>query len=56
MDPDGTTNDVGAYGGPGAATFFDHPTDGPMVRELTVTPGSVPQGTPLTIRAVGSVR
>jgi hypothetical protein len=56
MDPDGTTNDVGAYGGPGAATFFQNPTDGPIVRELTVTPGSVPQGTPLTIRAVGSVR
>jgi hypothetical protein len=56
MDPDGTTNDVGAYGGPGAATFFQNPTDGPIVRDLTVTPGSVPQGSPLTIRAVGSVR
>ena len=55
-DPDGTLNDVGAYGGPGAATFFQNPWDGPMVRELTVTPGSVSQGTPLTIRAVGSVR
>lgn len=56
MDPDGTTNDVGAYGGPGAATFFDNPTDGPMVRDLTISPGSVPQGSLLTIRAVGSVR
>jgi hypothetical protein len=56
MDPDGTTNDIGAYGGPGAATFFQNPVDGPMVRELTVTPGSVPQGSPLTIRAIGSVR
>lgn len=56
MDPDGTTNDVGAYGGPGAATFFENPTDGPIVRELTVTPGSVPQGSTLRIRAKGSVR
>jgi hypothetical protein len=56
MDPDGTTNDVGAYGGPGAATFFENPTDGPIVRELTVTPGSVAQGSTLRIRAKGSVR
>ena len=56
MDADGTTNDVGAYGGPGAETFFDNPTDGPMVRSLAVSPGSVPQGSPLKIRAVGSVR
>jgi hypothetical protein len=56
MDPDGTVNDVGAYGGPGAATFFDNPTDGPMVRCVEVAPGSVPQGGKLTIKAVGSVR
>ena len=56
MDPDGTTNDVGAYGGPGAATFFESPADGPIVRELTVTPGSVAQGSTLRIQAKGSVR
>jgi hypothetical protein len=56
MDPDGTTNDIGAYGGPGAATFFESPTDGPMVRELTVTPGSVAQGSTLKIQAKGSIR
>jgi len=56
MDPDGTTNDMGAYGGPGAATFFESPIDGPMVREVTITPGAVAQGTTLTIHAKGSVR
>lgn len=56
MDPDGTINDVGAYGGPGSAMFFESPADGPIVRELTVTPGSVVQGSTLRIRAKGSVR
>lgn len=56
MDPDGTINDVGAYGGPGSAMFFESPTDGPIVRELTVIPGSVAQGSTLRIRAKGSVR
>lgn len=56
MDPDGTPNDIGAYGGPGAATFFEGPADGPIVRELTVTPGAVAQGSTLRIQAKGSVR
>ena len=56
MDPDGTVNDVGAYGGPGASTFFESPADGPIVRELTVTPGTVAQGSTLRIQAKGSVR
>jgi hypothetical protein len=56
MDPDGTRNDIGAYGGPGSASFFDNPTDGPMIRSLKVSPGSVPQGSLLIIEATGSVR
>jgi len=56
MDPDGTINDMGAYGGSGAATFFESPIDGPIVREVTITPGTVAQGSTLTIRAKGSVR
>lgn len=56
MDPDGTVNDIGAYGGPGSVSFFESPTDGPIVREVTVTPGSVAQGSTLRIQAKGSVR
>ena len=56
IDPDGTDNDMGVYGGPGSATFFEDCNDGPIVRSLRLSPGSVPQGSPLTIRATASVR
>lgn len=55
-DPDGTRNDMGAYGGPWAATFYEAPNDGPVVRKVTVSPGSIPQGETFVIKAVGSVR
>jgi len=55
-DPDGTRNDMGAYGGPWATTFYEGPNDGPVVRSIRIVPGSVPQGGTFTIKAVGSVR
>jgi hypothetical protein len=55
-DPDGSRNDLGAFGGPYAATFFESPLDGPMVRQVTVNPSPVIQGETFTIRAIGAVR
>lgn len=56
LDPDGTRNDIGAYGGPGARTFYTNPNDGPIVREVTVDKGVVPKGETFTIRAKAAVR
>jgi hypothetical protein len=56
LNPDGTVNDVGAYGGPGAATFFTNPNDGPIIRNVTIDQGMVPKGSTFTIRATGAVR
>jgi hypothetical protein len=56
LDPDGTRNDMGAFGGPRAQNFFESPTDGPIVREVRVSPGSVPQGETITIEATAAVR
>ena len=55
-DPDGTRNNMGAYGGPGAAAFWSQPAGGPVVTELLVTPPSVPVGGTLTLKATGKVR
>lgn len=54
-DPDGTRNDMGAFGGPEARTYFISPVDGPTVREV-IAPSVVRQGEPLTVRATGAVR
>jgi hypothetical protein len=51
LDPDGTANDMGAYGGPGAAAFWPYVQGGPVVKTLNVTPTSVPQGGTLRINA-----
>lgn len=56
LNPDGTRNDIGAYGGPGAATFFTNPNDGPIIRNVTIDQGLVPKGSTFTIRATGAVR
>lgn len=56
LNPDGSLNDVGAYGGPGAATFFTNPNDGPIIRSVTIDQGMVPKGSTFTIRAKGAVR
>lgn len=55
-DPDGTRNDMGAYGGPGAAEFWPSPAGGPIVTDMSVTPPSVPVGGTITIRATGRIR
>ena len=55
-DPDGTQNDMGVYGGPGAAGFWPEPAGGPVVTELSVTPPSVPVGGTLTLKATGKIR
>ncbi|HEY9173612.1 MAG TPA: hypothetical protein VI136_15100 [Verrucomicrobiae bacterium] len=56
VNPDGTRCDIGAYGGPGAATFFTNPNDGPIIRNVTIDQGMVPKGSTFTIRATGAVR
>lgn len=56
LDPDGTRNDIGAYGGPGAQNFYTNPNDGPLIRSVTIDQGMVPRGSTFTIRATGAVR
>jgi hypothetical protein len=56
LDPDGTRNDLGAFGGPGAQRFYTNPNDGPVVREVTIDQGFVPRGSTFTVRAKGAVR
>lgn len=55
-DPDGTRNDKGVYGGPGAAGFWPTPAGSPVVTELSVTPHDVPLGGTLTVTATGTTR
>ena len=50
-DPDGTRNDMGVYGGPGAAAFWPDTAGGPVVTELSVTPASVSSSGTITIKA-----
>ena len=50
-DPDGTRNDMGVYGGPGAAAFWPETAGGPVVTELSVTPASVSSSGTITIKA-----
>lgn len=56
LDPDGTRNDMGAYGGPGAQRFYTSPNDGPFIRNVTVRQVLVPEGATFTIDATGAVR
>lgn len=55
-NPDGSRNDMGAYGGPGAAGFYDGYGNGPVVTDLHVTPGSVVEGQTITITATGKAQ
>ena len=50
FDPDGTTNDIGAYGGPLAA-FWQLPYVGPVITNLELSPTQVQQGGTVTVRA-----
>lgn len=55
-DPDGTRNNLGAYGGPDAAPFWPHPNKGPVIVDIHVSGTSVPQGESITVRATGKIR
>jgi len=50
-DPDGTRNDQGVYGGPGAAAFWPKSAGGPVVTECIVTPYSVSKDGTISLRA-----
>ena len=56
QDPDGTRNDMGAYGGPGAVSYCQYPDCGPVMISIDVYPVNVSQGEPINITAQGSVR
>ena len=56
LDPDGTRNDMGVFGGPGAANWWPYPAGGPVVTEMELTPPSVPVGGTLTLKATGKIR
>ena len=53
VDPDGSRNDMGIYGGPLAALWIE-PYNGPVVTGVEVNPASVQQGGTITIRATGT--
>jgi hypothetical protein len=55
-NPDGSRNDMGAYGGPAAAGFFNGYGSGPVVTDLFVTPGAVPIGGTFSIEATGKAQ
>jgi len=55
-DPDGTRNDMGAFGGPDAASFWPYPTGTPIITNITATPTSVQKGATITITATGQVQ
>lgn len=55
-DPDGTRNNLGAWGGPGAAGFWPSADGAPIITDLSITPGSVPRGGKITIRATGQIK
>jgi len=55
-DPDGTRNDLGAFGGPDSWGFFP-PLDGagPSISAMSVEPNPVDKGGTVTLRATGRV-
>lgn len=55
-NPDGTRNDMGAFGGPDAASFWPYPQGTPIITNLTITPSSVQKGGKIMINATGEVR
>jgi hypothetical protein len=50
-DPDGSQNDMGAYGGPEAANWWRDPFTGPTIENVTIDPPQVRPGGTVTIRA-----
>jgi hypothetical protein len=55
LDPDGTQNDMGVYGGPDAAPFWPFPPCAPIITNLTIEPTVVQQGGTISIKATGEV-
>ncbi len=55
-DPDGTRNDMGAYGGSLSTNFFESINDGPVVRDIRISPSAIFKNGTFTIEAIGSVR
>jgi len=56
LDPDGTRNDMGVFGGPLSASFWFAPVDGPTVRDVRADPMIIERGQPLTIQGVAEFR
>lgn len=50
-DPDGSANDMGAYGGPEAANWWRDPFTGPTIENVTIDPPQIRPGGVVTIRA-----
>jgi hypothetical protein len=55
LNPDGTQSDLGAFGGPGAATFWPYGY-GPVVTSVTSDQQRVTQGASIVINATATVR
>jgi nitrous oxidase accessory protein NosD len=55
-DPDGTRNDMGAFGGPDAAPFWPYPAGTPIITILTANPTSVQKGATITVNATGEIK
>jgi hypothetical protein len=55
LNPDGTRNDIGAFGGPGAAAFWPYGY-GPIVTAISASPARVTQGGSITINATAKIR
>ncbi|KPA10501.1 secreted protein [Candidatus Magnetomorum sp. HK-1] len=56
LDPDGSRNDMGAYAGISARSFWPYPQHGPIVSDFSILPASVPKGGKIHIKAKGQVR
>jgi parallel beta-helix repeat protein len=55
-DPDGSRNNLGAFGGPGAADFWPGTAGGPVVTDLIILTPSIPSGGTLAFQATGEIK
>jgi len=55
LNPDGTQNDMGAYGGPGATSFWPYGY-GPIVTSISTSPPRIEKGGSITINATATAR
>lgn len=56
LDPDGSRNDIGVYGGPGLAFIQSYSSGRPVVTNLTITPSNVNQNGTFTLQATGQAQ